>query len=499
VGPTGSPTAGAPSVLRLSVLEPDSLDPIDLDAPHELLLADQVFDGLVEYEPQTLQAIPALAREWEVEEKGTQITFHLRKGIRYHDGTPVTAGDFVFAWSRLADPLTAAPFGFLLERVAGYDAFQRKPVTQIDGLDAPDDRTFVVRLRTPWPDFVSLLGHPALSPVPGSADQATFGNEPVGTGPYRLRTALSPGAPVILERFPRFYGDRPVTDELRFEIAEEPDDAWPDFLAGELDQATIPASALVDAQSRFGSAGIVPLARLLYCGFNRADERFSDPDLSLAVSLALDRDRLAAQVYGGLALPATGFVPPSIPGTLIDACGERCRQDGTEATRLTRRLPRESRTFALDYAASPIGDALARAMAAQLRQVGLRVTPRPHEEREYLQLLLEEGQEFFCLVWTADYPRQQAILDPLFLPGSADNHAGIEDQGLADLLARARAERSPTRRQRLYADAEERALARMHLVPLVWFRSHLAVQPYVEGFVVDPLGMFDASTLHVDS
>ena len=485
-------------MLRLSTLEPDSLDPAAIDAPHELQLADQVFDGLVEYDAKTFQTIPALARGWDIEQGGSTIEFHLRKGIRFHDGSPVTAQDFVFAWSRLADPLVAAPFAFLLERVDGYAQFQRKPVSQIAGLDASDDRTFVVHLRSPWPDFVSLTGHPALSPVPSSADPSTFGASPVGTGPYLLRTPLGSGAPLVVERFARFWGRDPAIDLLEFEVASDPDDAWPDFLAGELDQATIPASALADAESSFGSAGIVPLARVLYCGFNQADDRFQDEGLGLAVSLAVDRDSLASGVYAGLGLPATGFVPPSIPGAPLDACGGRCLGDLDRARELVDRLPRESKTFALDYTSSPVGDALANNLADQLTEAGFRVTPRPHGEGEYIELLLEGRQQFFCLVWTADYPRQQALLEPLLLPGSSDNHAGIDDQPLTDLLVKAREEGSPTKRQRLYGEAEVRALARMYLVPLVWFRSHLAVQPYVEGFAVDPLGMFDASALRIE-
>lgn len=498
VGPTGSPTAGAPSVLRLSILEPDSLDPIDLDTSHELLLADQIFDGLVEYEPKTLLAVPALAREWELSEKGTVVEFHLRKGLRFHDGTPVTAQDFVAAWSRMADPLVAAPFGFLLERVAGYDEFQRKPVDTLEGLDAPDERTFVVRLKTAWPDFVSLTGHPALAPVPSAADEEGFGTNPVGTGPYRVRSQLTPGAPVVLERFSRFHGDRPIVDEIHFEAVRQHEDAWPEFLAGELDQATVPASALADAQARFGVDGVVPLARLLYCGFNQEDERLGDPELRLATSLALDRVAIAAQVYGGMPMAATGFVPPSVPGSVEDACGERCRTDPEAARALAKEVPRDARAFSLDYAASPLADALARSIAGSLRDVGLKVTLRPHDQAEYLQLLIEDRQEFFCLVWTADYPRQQAMLEPLLLPGSEDNHAGVDDQGLAELLERAREERSMTKRQRLYANAEQRALARMHLIPVVWFRSRIAVQPYVEGLAVDPLGRFDAAALRIE-
>ena len=153
-GPTGSPTGEPVTSLRLSTLEPDSLDPQAIDAPQELLLVSQLFDGLVAYDPTTSKVTPAVAARWNFEQGGQLFVFKLRKGIRYHDGTPVTARDFVFAWSRLADPIASAPFSFLLERVEGYDAYQRRPVSQLGGLSAPDDRTLEVRLSSPWPDFV---------------------------------------------------------------------------------------------------------------------------------------------------------------------------------------------------------------------------------------------------------------------------------------------------------------------------------------------------------
>jgi oligopeptide transport system substrate-binding protein len=497
VGPTASPTGEAGTTVRLSTLKPDSLDPAQIDAPQELLLAAQLFDGLVAYDPTTLELVPAVARGWKVEEGGERIVFTLRKGVRFHDGTPLTAGHLVASWSRLADPLTSAPFSFLLERVKGYDKFQRKPVTQLEGLSAPDDRTFEVRLTTPWPDFVALTGHPALSPVPVGAASTGLDDAPAGTGPYVLASPLAPGAPVILQRFPRYYGPPAVTERLEFEVVEELEAAWPDFLAGELDQATIPASALTDAESLFGTDGIAPLARLLYCGFNQADERFRDRRLRLAASLAIDREALASRVYGDLAVPAAGFVPPPVPGARADACGDRCAVDVERAASLVQEVPRSSRSFALDYTRSPVGDSLARLLESQLEEAGFEVDPRPHGEAEYTQLLATDRQEFFCLVWSADYPRQQALLEPLFLSGSQDNHAGVDDPALTDLLKRARAQRAPKERRRLYVRAEDLALADMQLVPLVWFRSHLAVQPYVEGFAVDALGLFDASALRI--
>lgn len=502
-GPTAAPQptatgTAAPSVLRLAVSDPGSLDPRELDAHDDLLLASQLFDGLVAYRPQDAAVIPAAARSWDVKDGGRRFVFHLRSGATFHDGTRVRARNFVTAWSRLADPLAAAPFGFLLERVEGYDRFQRRATEEtLGGLQAPDDRTLEVRLSEPWPEFVSVLGHPALSPVPDAARRSDFGLQPIGNGPYRLAGEVLPGEPVVMERFEGYGGPPAHMDRLEFGVFEDLDEAWPEFLAGELDEAPIPASVLPEARSRFGEEGVVTLARLLYCGFNQLDPRLRARKLGLAASLAVDREAIAAEVYGGLAEAASGIVPPTLPGYRDDACRGDCARDRDRAGRLVQDLPRRSRSFSLDYTRSDVGDALASVLKEQLEGVGLEVRRRPHTERGYRALLQREEEELFCLTWVADYPRQQALLEPLFLSGSPDNHTGISDPVLDRMLVRAREERSPSRRQELYADVEQAALQRMALVPLVWFRSHLAVQPDVEGFAVDPLGLFDAARLRL--
>ncbi|HEX2032476.1 MAG TPA: ABC transporter substrate-binding protein [Actinomycetota bacterium] len=499
VGPAPTPTGTpAPSVLRVAASDPGSLDPRDLDSHDDLLLASQLFDGLVAYRPGDAAVVPAAARSWEVEDGGRRFVFHLRPGASFHDGTPVRSRDFVAAWSRLADPLAAAPFGFLLERVQGYQRFQRRATEPtLAGLRAPNDRTLEVRLSQPWPDFVSVLGHPALSPVPAGTRGPDADLRPIGNGPYRLVGELLPGEPIVMERFEGYAGTSSELDRLEFRVFEDPDEAWPEFLAGELDVAPIPAAVLPEARSRFGDAGVVTLARLLYCGFNQLDPRLRWRRLGLAASLAADRGAIAAEVYGGLAEPATGIVPPTLPGYREDACQGACTRDEERAARLVEALPRRSRSFALDYARSDVGEALAEALRTQLEGVGLQVRPRPHPEREYRALLQREREEFFCLTWIADYPRQQALLEPLFLSTSPDNHTGVSDAALDRMLIRAREEPSAAARQELYAEAEEAALRRMPLVPLVWFRSHLAARPDVEGFAVDPLGLFDAARLRL--
>ena len=477
---------------------PASLDPRDLDTPDSLLVAAQLFDGLVAYDPVTQALVPAAAQSWDVLDGGRRFVFHLRPGATFHNGEPVRAQDFLTAWNRLADPVNPKPFGFLLEEIEGFERFQEElTITTLPGVRPLDDRTLEVRLERPWVDFPSLLGHPALSPVPPlAATDLGFASHPAGNGPYRLAAPLE-GSSILLQRYDDYGGPPPAVPTVEFRSFDDPEKGWPAFLSGDLEVATIPTPVLREAQSRFGEQGIRPLGRLLYCGFDQSDPRFRNRALRLAVSLSLDREELTAAVFGSVAMPADGIVPPSIPGGGGQPCGDRCRNDPGQARSLVASIPVKSRRFALDYAASPVGDRLTATIAAQLGEAGLRVTPRPHEEREYQDLLERNGQEMFCLVWVADYPRQQALLEPLLASGSPDNHGGTSDDRINALLGKARARADSAARQELYAQAERVALTAMHVVPVAWFRSHVAVQPYVKGFTIDPLARYEVAALQV--
>ncbi|HEX2026007.1 MAG TPA: ABC transporter substrate-binding protein, partial [Actinomycetota bacterium] len=252
---------------------------------------------------------------------------------------------------------------------------------------------------------------------------------------------------------------------------------------------------LAQAQGEFGSHGIVVLGRLLYCGLNQEDARFQNRQLRQAVSLALDRDLIASQVYGDLAVPATAIVPPTIPGHRGDICADRCVRDVARASRLAASVPRRDREVFLDYPAGEAGDRLAALVSSQLGEVGITVTPRARDPVALEEVLAAGRQELVCLVLVADYPRQQAFLEPLLASASADNVVRVQSEDLDAVLERARTEPEPALRQEAYVEAERLALEEMYVVPVVWLRSNLAVRPGVEGFVLDPMGRYDASTL----
>ncbi|MDQ3991738.1 MAG: ABC transporter substrate-binding protein, partial [Actinomycetota bacterium] len=439
--PPTAPPLTTPSSLRVSVGLPGSLDPRDLRSPESLLIASQIFDGLVSFDPESLDVVPAVAARWRVGSSGRRLLFRLRRGARFHDGTSVTAHSFVGAWNRLVNPEDPSPFSFLLEAVEGFeDAMEGRRRARLRGLRVTPNGGLEVRLTRPWPDFVSVLSHPALSPVPATAGDG-FAAHPVGNGPYRVEGELGLGTPVELVRFDDYYGEAASIERVSFVISESADESWPDFLAGRLDVASIPTSVLEDAETEFGSDGLVTMARLLYCGFNMDVPAFRDRRVRTAVALAIDRRFVAGRVYSGLAVAAPTLVPPTLPGHQDDGCGDSCERDVDRASALVDELPARRRAFELDYADSPIGVRLATALTAQLEEVGFNVSARGHDEAGLRELLESGDHELFCLAWVADYPRQQAILEPLLWSESEDNQTGFADRPLNRLLGRARAQR----------------------------------------------------------
>jgi ABC-type oligopeptide transport system substrate-binding subunit len=487
-----------PSSLRIALTSSGSLDPRELDTPESLLIAAQLFDGLAAYDPGTGAAVPAVAERWDVRDGGRRFVFHLREGVTFHDGTLVTSDRFEAAWNRVADPGRPSPYAFLLESVEGYRKFHTTlEATELSGISAPEPLRFEVRLLRPWPDFVAVLGHPALSPVPPTVEDAGYSLQPIGNGPYRVTGQAAPGTPVSLERYDGYWGGQATIAQVVFTIHATPEEAWPRFLSGDFDVAPIPGPVFGDAVIAFGDQGLGPVGRVLTCGFNLELPRLRNRSLRTAVSMAIDREELVRNVYGDLAEPAENLVPPSIPGHQRGACGEACRSDLDRARALVASLPERARSLTLDFSDSTVGQELAKGIADRLNEAGFVVTPRPHLEEEFGTLIRDGRQELFCLVTVGDYPRQQAFLEPLLRSGSPDNHTGLDDEEINDLLARARATEDPANRELLYRRVERRALTLLPVVPLAWFRSRLAVKPYVSGFVLDPLGGFDVARLQI--
>src|SRR5918996_5104249 len=144
-------------VLDVAISEPATLDPMRIRDPGSVLVSRQLYEGLTRWDPVQEEVVPAAAEGWKVTERGRKFTFELRADMTFHDGSPVVAGDFVFAFDRIARRRNASEIAYALEQVRGFPAVNQGTAKHLVGLSAPNRRTLVVRLSEPLLDFPAVL------------------------------------------------------------------------------------------------------------------------------------------------------------------------------------------------------------------------------------------------------------------------------------------------------------------------------------------------------
>lgn len=476
--------------LRVAVRDLATLDPGRASDPGARLAAAQVFDSLTSVDPATGHVQGAAARSWSASADGRVWSFLLRKA-RFHDGSAVVAADFKRAFDRVARP--GSDVAFQLEMVAGFQQ-SRTGARALAGVSAPAPYRLVIRLASPFWELPAVLSHPALAPLPRRAesDPRGFAARPVGNGPFRL-LRFSPGRTASLERYDDHPGGTSYLDAVEFRVVRDVNDGWRAFLAGEVDVAEVPSTILAGEGGRYARAGFSPYWAAVYYGPNLRLAKYARADVRRAMSMAINREAVARIVYGGAKDPATGLLPRGLRGYRPGACGP-CAADRERARAiLSAAFPRAPLSVAIDHLDAPLPRAEARAIAADLRGVGVRASLRAHGARAYESLLRAGKQDFAELGWLSEVSSPDWFLAQQLRGGSRNNPTGFADRRFDYLIDRARATKNEGRRLAEYRRAESRALDLMPLIPIVFFRNRTAVAARVRGFALDGAGVFDAS------
>lgn len=491
---TSAVFAPTDEVLNVAISEPATLDPLRIQDPGSVLVARQLYEGLTAWDPIEEKVVPAAAESWRVADGGRTFIFKLRPGMTFHDGTPVTSKDFRFAFDRIALKENASDLAYTLDLVAGFtEVNQLGRSRHLAGITTPSDLIISITLTKPFHDFPAVLTHPALVPLPEKRVSRIddFLAAPVGNGPFKMAEVWSPGQPVILEAFPGFI-ETPDLDGIRFLPYPDAAASWLQFRDGELDVAEVPVGQIEDAEQAFGTEGFKPLLASYYYGFNLRSKELRDIRLRRAINAAIDREEITETIYKGTMTPARGIVPTGMPGFQENLCAAMCRYAPAAAERLVGRLKPGRRDVILEFTKGDPHDRVARMVAGDLEDVGLRVKIRPYGFSKYLRRLRDGAQNVYRLGWIAEYPVADVFLSPLFGSDSPDNHTGFASAKVDTLLAKAHSSPSEGRRRQFYVEAEREILKQVPIVPIGSFVTHWAVQPRVRDLVFDVMGGFDA-------
>ncbi|MDF2742180.1 MAG: peptide transporter substrate-binding protein [Actinomycetia bacterium] len=476
--------------LAIALLDPGPLDPARADGLEDEIVLGNLFDGLTALDPSGAVR-PAMAASWTSDPALRRWEFRLRPEARWSDGAPVRSDDFTFAWQRLADPEARpgpSPARALLSGVSGYRAFAAGRARSIAGLETPDPATLVVQLDRPFADLPALVASLPLSPLPAALvrpDPAAYLAKPVGNGPFRLAAPARPGRPLTVDRNPAFWGAAALLDRVRVSRAPDEQTAWLELQNGQAAFAPVPPDQLPAARTVYGpsadgrtSPGLLqgPTLTTWQLTFNLRSKPGGDPRWRRAVSLAIDRDRLAEEVAG---TAATSLVPPATPGWTSGtgpAC-PACAHDPAEARALLAKAKPESAPVALTVPAGAEARRIATLVADDLDTAGIEVEVSSSPARD-------GGSPLTLARRVASYPHP----DPYLTAASTTSTA-------RRLLDQARATADTPARTARYHQAEAALLADLAAAPLVTDRHAAVLTSAPQGVDLTPWGALDLAVV----
>lgn len=487
--------APPPGTLRVGVEKPQSLDPAQARTPSELLVADQLFDGLTAYDPSTGAVQPSIAARWQSSGDQRKWDFTLRPGASFANGRAITAADVKYTLDRIAKKGSGSPAASQLEGVTGFRAFNVDGKTDgLAGVTAPGPDVVHIELDSPLASLPAVLAHPTFGIVPREAveaDSPPFSSQPVGSGPFQLQSRRAD----LLHLVPAPGAASSVT-AVDVTLEDDAATAYDDFVAGRLDWAPVPPERAEQAAERRPPGGARPYLGEVFYGFNLKNPKFADARFREAIVRAIDRDAIVRVAYGPSATLLNGIVPNGVPGAQPDACGDRCAHNADRARALVKEAfgDKPVPEVQIDFDDDVTQRSVAQAMQANLRDAGIPAALRPHAYAEYLNFVRAGGpQELFRLGWIGTAATPDAFLVPLFQSGLRDNLTGFFSAQVDQLLKAGRAEPDEAKRTATYQQAEKAILDLVPIIPLAQLAFQSVSSPRVADLVVSGLGTFDAS------
>ena len=295
--------------------DPETIDPALNSAVDGGNMILHLFEGLLTVD-QDGQLAPGQAETWETSEDGLTWTFHLREGLKWSDGTDLTANDFVYSWKRVCDPELAAPYAeTVLGMVEGYDAAIEGDLDAL-GVTAVDDLTFEVKLAKPCTYFGELAAFATLSPVQQATVEAngdawaveasTF----ISNGPFYI-TEWVPGSHIITSKNPNYWNaDAIKLGSIKWNLIEDSNAAYSAYLNGDvLMIKDVPTEEIPSLEGN-EEFHVEPIVGTYYISYNTQVEPLNDANVRKALNLAIDREYVAGTLMQGTYTAAPNFMGP---------------------------------------------------------------------------------------------------------------------------------------------------------------------------------------------
>ncbi|WP_153771144.1 peptide ABC transporter substrate-binding protein [Labrenzia sp. CE80] len=482
---------------RGNAADPETLDQHKTSTVYEAHILRDLYEGLVAYGADG-KVIPGVATDWAVSDDGTTYTFTLRDDAKWSNGDPVVAGDFVYSLKRIMSPETGAKYANVLYPILNAEAVNKgeKPVEEL-GVKAIDDHTLEISLASATPYFIDLLGHQTGLPVhPASVEK--FGTDFVKPGNIVTNGAFTltefiPNAHVKAEKNPNFHGAADVAiDTVYYYPTEDRGAALRRFQAGELHTNNDAPTEQVDfMRKELGDQfHVAPYLGTYYYALNHEDEVLSNPDVRQALSMAIDREFLADEIWGSTMVAGYSFVPPGIGNygepafadykdmSIID------RED--KAIELLTKAgygPDNPITLTINYNTSENHKNTAVAIADMWKPLGVEVEMINTDTKTHYAMLRDRGDfDVARAGWIGDYSDPQNFLFMVESDNDGFNYARYNNPEYDKLMDDAAATVDLEKRADMLKQAEAIFMRDLPFIPLMYYGSMNLVSDKVAGF-----------------
>ncbi|WP_375602921.1 ABC transporter substrate-binding protein [Enterobacter hormaechei] len=509
--PAGTQLADKQELVRNNGSEPASLDPHKVESDVEFNIISDLFDGLVSVSPSG-EIQPRLAEKWENKDN-TVWTFHLRPGITWSDGTPITAEDIVWSWQRLVDPKTASPYASYpgsMRIVNGSDIAEGKKAPESLGVKAINDTTLEVTLTQPNAAFLAMLAHPSLVPIDKVlvgrfGDKWTKPEHFVSSGAYKLSQWVV-NERIVAVRNPKYWdNEHTVINKVTYlPISSEAADVNR-YKAGEIDIVyTVPINQFAQLKKTLGSElDVSPQLATYYYQFNTTRPPFNDARVRKALNLALDKDIIAGKVLGQGQRPAWLISQPDIGGVKLqnpDYASWPMDKRIAEAKKLLAEAgfnDSHPLSFNLLYNTSESHQRIAIAASSMWKKnLGVEAKLQNQEWKTMLDTMHTHNFDAVRYAWIADYDDAATFLNT-FRTGDSQNTTQYSNPDYDRALVNAAKSKTAQERGKFYQQAEDLLGRDVPAIPVYHYvRTHL-VKPWVGGFTPDKLGYYYTKDMYI--
>jgi len=466
--------------------QPANLDPrIGTDAQSEEL-DGLIFDGLVQRDAQT-NVVPDLAESWETPNPLTYV-FHLRRGVKFHDGRPLTSADVKFTLDSIISGAVRTP---------KRGAFQR-----VQSVEAPDDATVIIRLSEPYASFLSsVLARMGIGIVPrGSGTE--LARDPIGTGPFRF-VSMTEDEEIVLARNPDYFATPPSVGRVRFRIVTDAIVRALELRKGTADVGGVnslaPDMVVVLAEQPGIEVTESPGTQLRYVAFNFDDPFLAHREVRQALAYATDRATMIQYLLRGQARAASSLLPPYNWAYEPDV-----RQYGFDPARAEQLLdaagfPRgaDGVRFHLELKTSTEESArlLGEVLADEWKRVGVVLELRPLESATLLADVSRGSFQLYTLIWTGYANNDPDIFDDVFssrrMPPLGANRGHYHNPALDALLDQQRMEMNHEKRKEILSEIQKMVAEDEPYINLWYVDSVCVHRDTVTGIALSPGGDYD--------